>query len=114
MAKYNEETVKKLEEAFAIDASIPEACYYANISTVTYYDWIKKNEDLKEKLNRLRQRPVLKARQAVNKKLDIGDIDTAKWYLTRKAKKEFSERQELTGGDGEDLKIVLQNYNGKE
>lgn len=101
MAKFNEDTIKKLEEAFAIDATVTEACYYADISTVTYYDWIKKNPKLAEKLNRLREKPVLKARMTIAKDLD--KVETAKWYVERKVKKEFSNRQEITGADGRDL-----------
>ena len=107
MAKFTPETVKKLEEAFAIDASVPEACFYADISTVTYYAWIKEDPELKEKLNRLKERPVLKARQTINK--DLGNTETAKWYLARKKKLEFAERSEVTGADGaqQEIKIII-------
>jgi hypothetical protein len=91
--KLTDETVKKLEEAFAIDASIPEACYYADISKQTYYNWIEANPDLKEKFDRLREKPVLKARQTV-----VGNLDNPEMalrYLERKRKAEFSVRQEL-------------------
>lgn len=100
--KLTPETIRKLEEAFAIDASVKEACYYADISTDTYYRWIKEFPELSDKLERLREKPILKARQTVVKSLD--NPDYAFKYLERKKKDEFSPRQELTGKDGESIK----------
>ena len=96
--KLTEDTIRKLEEAFSIDASVKEACYYADISTDTFYRWIKEYPKLSYKLERLREKPVLKARQTVVKSLD--NPDYAFKYLERKKKDEFSPRQELTGKDG--------------
>ena len=100
--KLTEDTIRKLEEAFSIDASVKEACYYADISTDTFYRWIKEYPKLSYKLERLREKPVLKARQTVVKSLD--NPDYAFKYLERKKKDEFSPRQELTGKDGESIK----------
>lgn len=90
--KMTDEAVRKLEEAFAIDASIEEACYYADISRDTYYRWIKENKQLSDKFERLRNRPILKARQTVVKSLDNPDM--AFKYLERKRKTEFSQKIE--------------------
>ena len=100
--KLTEDTIRKLEEAFSIDASVKEACYYADISTDTFYRWIKEYPKLSYKLERLREKPVLKARQTVVRSLD--NPDYAFKYLERKKKDEFSPRQELTGKDGEPIK----------
>ena len=80
--KFDEKTVKKLEEVFAIDGSVEEACYYANITRQTYYNWIKDNPKLKEEFDRLRNKPVLKARQEVMKGLNC--YSNAMDYLKRK------------------------------
>lgn len=93
--KLDDLTVKKLEEAFAIGASVSEACYYADISRQTYYNWEKENPELKEKFDRLKEKPVLKARQTIAKDLD--KPETARWFLERKMKKEFSLRTEIDG-----------------
>ena len=92
----NENTIRKLEEAFAIDATIAEACYYADISQDTFFRWIKENPELSEKFKRLRQKPVLKARQTLVQALE--DPKVAAWYIERKRKKEFSTREEIVGG----------------
>jgi len=90
--KLTDDTIKRLEEVFSLDASIAEACFYANISTQTYYNWIKDEPAMKERFDALREKPVLKARQTVVKSLD--DPDNAFKYLERKRKKEFSLRTE--------------------
>lgn len=99
--KLTPETVIKLEEVFAIDGTVEEACFYADISRNTYYEWIKEHPELNDRFQALRERPVLKARQAVVKGLD--NFDNGLKYLERKKKLEFSLRTEITGADGKDL-----------
>lgn len=94
--------VKKLEEAFAFDATILEACLYAGISKQTYYNWLEKNPELVDRFEALRQTPILAAREKVVNSIK-SDVDTARWYLERKQKKEFAARTEHTGPDGKDL-----------
>lgn len=106
--EWGEEIVKKLEEVFAIDGTVSEACFYAGISRQLYYTYVKENAEegseerkLYDRFQALRERPVLKARQTIVKGLD--DINNAQWYLARKKKNEFSSRQEITGKDGKEL-----------
>jgi hypothetical protein len=42
----------------------------------------------------LQQKPLIKSILVINKALNEGDVSTAKWYAERKAKDEFSTRQE--------------------
>ena len=101
MAKVTEDrTIKltndvrlKLEQAFALDCSVKEACFYANISKQTYYNWAESFPELEKTFDRLRQKPILKARQTIVRSLD--EVDTAKWYLERKRKNEFSSKTNL-------------------
>ena len=93
--KLTVETIKKLEEAFAIDASIEEACLYANITKQTYYNWVKKYPVLKERFDYLREKLPLKARKVVADRL--GDsYHTAMDYLKRKKRDEFGDSAEIT------------------
>jgi hypothetical protein len=101
--KMTEETLRKLDEVFAIDGSIEEACYYANISPDTYYRWVKEKPELSERFKRLRERPVLKARQTVVKSLDQPEY--AFKYLERKKKNEFAQRTELSGSNGSPIEL---------
>jgi hypothetical protein len=100
-----ESVINKLEEVFAIGGTDKEACFYADISHQTLYDYQEKHPEFVERKEALKQRPVLKARQTVVKALD--NPEDARWFLSRKMKKEFSERQELTGADGGKLTIEI-------
>jgi hypothetical protein len=92
--KMTSEVVTKLEHAFAIDASVEEACSYAEISRNTFYEYLKRNPSFQDRIDDLRQRPVLKARQTIAKSLD--DPNHAKWYLERKRRKEYGANIDLT------------------
>ncbi|MDD5068076.1 MAG: hypothetical protein PHN89_00545 [Candidatus Pacebacteria bacterium] len=117
-SKMTPEVVKKLEEAFSIGASVSEACFYADISRETYYQWIKNNPELADRFEALKNKPILKARQTVVKALET-DPDIALKYLERKRKDEFSPRQEIGGIDGKPLpsiqvEIIRPEQNGTE
>ena len=88
------EVVAKLEQAFAVGATDLEACFFAGISKDAFYRYCDKHEEFRERKEALKQKPVLLAKTNVIKKLQAADIDTSKWYLERKAKKEFSTRIE--------------------
>lgn len=105
-----EAVLLKLEQAFAIDSTVEEACSYADISRDAFYDYIKKNPKFSDRIADLRQRPILLARQTIVSGLN--SPEHARWYLERKRKKEFSSRTELTGEDGKDLPTpILANLN---
>ena len=100
--KFTDAVVRKLEEVFALDGTVEEACFYAGISRETYYQHIKEKPALADRFEELRYNPVLKARQTVVKKLGE-NYQNAMDYLSRKRKAEFSPRQEVTGADGKPL-----------
>ena len=80
-----------------------EACLYANISKTALYNYQQKNPEFVDQKQQWKEQLVLKARTVIANALNNKDENTAKWYLERKCKKEFSTRQELTGEDGESL-----------
>jgi len=102
--KQTPETLKKLDEVFAIDGTVEEACYYADISPALYYVWVKDNPELLDRFTRLRERPVLLARQTAIKFVNQSYANAID-YLSRKRKKEFATRSELTGAGGEAIQI---------
>ena len=82
--KLTKETIQKIEQVASMDGTIEEMCSYADISTQTYYNWMASFPKWKDRLERLRQKPVLKARSSVIRNLD--DPDLALRYLERKKK----------------------------
>lgn len=95
------EKLSELKHAFAIGCTDEEACAYAKIGTSSLYRYIEKNPEFRKEADRLKQEPILKAKQTIVDSLD--QDKNAQWYLERKLKNEFSLRQEITGKDGKDL-----------
>jgi len=99
--------VKKLEEAFTMGCSDVEACLYAGISKQTLYSYQKKVPEFVDRKSELKNNPLLKARRTIFENLD--KVNTATWYAERKAKEEFSTKQEMdVTSKGE--QIVAFNY----
>lgn len=112
--------IDKLKQAFALDATVEEACFYAEIHKDTYYRWIKKHPELYDEFERLRQRPVLTARQTVVKNL-ASDSRLALDYLRHKRSSEFAQKQkvehegkvqteDVTPGSSEAVKEVVNRF----
>jgi len=105
-SEFNDEVVKKLEEAFSMDCSVAEACLLANISRPTYYNNVKEGSKLFIRFEELRNHPVLKARKTVYDKLGES-FQNAMEYLKRKNKLEFGDNIDLTS-KGEKLNALVE------
>lgn len=97
------ETLNKLNIAFARGASDLEACFFANIGKTTLYNYQNAHPEYVEYKEALKESLIFKARGIVEDAIAEGDKDMAKWFLERKKKAEFSNRQEFTGADGVNL-----------
>jgi hypothetical protein len=88
------ETVRKLEEVFAIGGTDEEACFYADISKQTLYDYQKKHPEYIDRKEQLKQKPFLKARQTIIKSLD--NPQHAFEYMKRKKRLEFGDNVDVS------------------
>lgn len=88
------EIINKLEQAFSMGCSDLEACLYADIGKTTLYNYQNENPEFVERKEQLKEQLVLKARTVIANALNNKDENTAKWYLERKAKNEFSTKVE--------------------
>ncbi len=95
----------KCKEVWAIGGSDAEAAFYAEITGASLSRYLDAHTKVKEFRNALHEKPILKARQTIVKDLD--SPEGARWYLSRKVKREFSERSEITGADGNDFGVVM-------
>ena len=106
----DDNVLKILEDAFSKGASDVQACFLANISTQTLYNYQKENPTYVERKEALKDMIKFRAKQVVVSEIEKGNVQQANWYLERKAKDEFSTRAELTGKDGGNLVIQTINY----
>lgn len=111
--KIDDIVLKKLEEAFAFGATDGEACFYADISHQTLYNYQKKNPGFIERKQALKKRPILLARQSVVEGLK-GNPELALKFLERKLKKEFSTRTDFTSDDKPIVMEVLKFANSNQ
>lgn len=91
--KRTEVLVGKLEYAFSLGCTVTEACLYAGISRDTYYEWCKADAKLSDRMDELRESPILIARESVIKGIKT-DPDLALKFLERRKKDEFSTKTE--------------------
>ena len=88
------EIINKLEQAFSMGCSDLEACLFADIGKTTLYNYQNENPEFVERKEKLKEKLVLKARTVIAESLNKQDENTAKWYLERKKKEEFSTKVE--------------------
>ena len=100
-----DDVLDKLRQAFLFGATKEEACAFADIGYRTLYDYIDKNPEFSQDIEKWQQSPILKAKKTVMNSLD--DAKTAQWYLERRAK-EFKPKQDLTTND-KDLPTPILN-----
>ena len=101
----------KLEQAAAIDASVEEMAYYCDVSRQTIYNWLENNKELFDKIERLRNKPILTARQRVIK--DLNTPEGARWFLSKnkRAREDFGEHATVDLTTNKDDKAKIQTKN---
>jgi len=102
-SKMTRHMIEKLEKCFSNSFTDDEAVLYCNIDKETLYTYCDKYPAFSIKKEELKKKPNLKAKQNIISGINSGDKIDSKWWLERKAKDEFSIRQETTGKDGKDL-----------
>jgi hypothetical protein len=78
------EVIAKLEEAYLKGCTDAEACFYADISLTTLYNYCEKHEEFRDRKELLKQNPLFKARDVLLKALENGDVNTANKLIDRK------------------------------
>lgn len=87
---FTKETLWKLEMAFVSGFSDQEACTVAGVGMSSLYEFQKKNPGFLEKKYALKSMITMKAKIIIAKSINDGCVKTAKWYLERKVREEFS------------------------
>lgn len=85
----------KIEEVAALDGTVEEMAYYCDVSRQTIYNWFAADPEFFDRVERLRLRPILKARETINKKMSES-YSNAIDYLKRKKRLEFGDNIDVT------------------
>lgn len=99
------EKVQKLQIAFCLGCSDEEACLFAGVKRSTFYDFCKKHPEFSEQKEQWKKNPILKAKKLIFDNLGT-DLKTARWYLERKCRNEFSLKNEITEDNNSDTKLA--------
>lgn len=113
------ETVKVLEDGFLMGLNDSEACLYAGISKQTLYNYQHKHPEYVDRKEHLKDNIRMRAKLNVARSIESSDVTDSKWYLERKARDEFSLKQEvnLGGQNGEnpvDVSLKLEFVQPKQ
>ena len=103
------ERINKLEQAFSMGCGDLEACLYADLTPSVLYRYQESHPEFKDRKAMLKEKLILKARTVIANSLNEKDKDTAKWYLERKKKDEFSTKVE-NENINKNIDVDLQNY----
>ena len=76
--------VAKLEEAFLHGCNNVEACLYAGIERTSLYRYIEKHPEFSNRIETLKQSPVMRARIILSEALDAKCLATANRVIDRK------------------------------
>ena len=101
-----EEYIANIAEYLKVGCSLHEACLHGETPYRTVKDYYDNEDEVRKKIDRLMNTPILTARQTVVKDLE-DNPDMAMKYLERKLKSEFSPRVEKTGADGGPQKMEI-------
>lgn len=91
VTKFSPDTLKKLEEASAVRLNVKSACAYAGISRETYYRWMKDIPNLSDRLDDLRENPIIRAKKTIIGKLDT-DVNVAFKFLEKETPEDYGEK----------------------
>ena len=108
--------IAKLEQAFSNGATDGQACFYAGIGMNSLYDYIKIHPEFSNRKEELKDFILYQAKSNIKKALDGEDKEISKWYLEKKAKKEFGNSldhnvRNFTPSE-EDIEIVTKALDG--
>lgn len=99
-------TLERLRELFIEGISDERAAKIVGIHPDTLYKFCQKNPAFSREKEALKNDPILKSIKLLNRAIDAGDINSAKWLLERKVKDEYSVRTELDVNDEPERKFT--------
>lgn len=89
-----EEVLAKLEQSASLGCDVKEMCFYADISYSTFYKYLNKRPKIKERMERLREKPCLMARKTLIENIKTNP-ELALKFLERKKRAEFAPNPEV-------------------
>lgn len=112
--------ITNIEPYLKEGCSLHEACLHGIVPYTTVIDYYNNDEELRKKIDRLQNEPILRARESLNKGV-LDNPELALRYLERKKKDEFSLKidttQQQLGADGkpiDKIEVIVVNSTNKD
>lgn len=93
-SKLDNITVGKLEDIFKAGWTVTEACSYAGICRDTYYEYLNKNKDFSDKMERAKVFPFIFAKHKIFEAMNSKDLALAAKYALEFLKRRDPERKD--------------------
>lgn len=103
-----DELVKKIEYGFMRGMNDTEACLFADISRQTFYEYCRQHPEFADRKEELKKHPSVRAKLNVTEAIENGDVDLSKWYLERRNKDEFSQKQQIEADINSEITINVE------
>lgn len=100
LTKLTPEVVSKLKDAFAIGATVEQACFYAEISRNTYWKWCKKNPELSDEFSEMKSKLPLAAKHNIATAIHNRDLFHSRWLIERKEPENYGEKLKIEHSGG--------------
>ncbi len=107
--KMTDECISKLEEAFTWGCTDSEACCFADISMATLYRYCEKNTQFRDRKEKLKDMPVMKAKLIQFNELENDSISQANKVIDRKEGTKVNNT--ITGANGGPVQIAEVIFN---
>lgn len=108
--KLTKENKVKILELAALDASVAEMAMYCNVTKQTVYDWLERDTELSDEVERLREKPILAIRRSILEKAH-DTYQNGMDYLKRKRKAEFGDESTVNHNLPVPLLNAVQRHN---
>ncbi len=82
--------LEKLESSLCAGYSVTTACYFAGVSTSTYYEYKALDKEFSDKVTRASEWATFRARQVILQEIEKGNLKAAMYWLERKSRAEFA------------------------
>lgn len=96
-----------------IGCSVYEACLQSNVPSRTVYDYQKADNVFAEMIKKEQEYASVLARGVVVKSIKKNDVNTARWYLSKKKPDEFGDKMMNVQGDV-NINMLLAGYDSLE
>lgn len=104
---------EKFLDAFAAKlGNVKQACEAAKIARKTFYNWKNNDEEFAEEIESIEEGLIDLAETKLLENIQKGKTNEILFYLRTKGKRrDYVERQEITGADGMPAKIEVEIVN---